>query len=471
MPKYSFEDIRPPRSTGNTPATPAPAPREIRPEPPRLEVPHVARVEKRAPVEPTTPLPERAPVRAPEVSSRITTPNIGRTISPKEPLLLTTYTESDRRFSLGRGPRIALWVIAGGVVLFLGSTLGNVLGGATVTVSLKSEKVTLSKPFIAKVAAGAGEVPVSTMSIVDEASDTVPYGSERTVHEKAHGTIVVYNTIDGKPQRLIKNTRFETPAGLIYRAESSIEIPGAKNNGTIPGTVEVNVVADDTGEKYNGAPTDFTIPGFKGDPKFEKFYGRGKTPMTGGFDGVKKEVSDADVLRTNSALEATLKEKLLARARTEKGEDALMFDDGVATTFEHLSVQDDNGKGRVTVRGTLTAFLLPQKSFMTQITLGVDSLKNVDVEMKEDSTTLCTFPDKIDFIKKQALTVQCKGDITLVRVLDMKSFAARLTDASRSSFQSIVNEFPAIKDARATVAPVWRRSFPSTSSDIKVIIE
>src|SRR3989344_818329 len=66
-----------------------------------------------------------------------------------------------------------------------------------------------------------------------------------------------------------------------------VTIPGTKveNGKTVPGSKEVDVVADKAGAEYNIGLTDFTIPGFKGSPKFETVFARSKTEMTGGYVG------------------------------------------------------------------------------------------------------------------------------------------------------------------------------------------
>ena len=48
------------------------------------------------------------------------------------------------------------------------------------------------------------------------------------MERKASGQIIVYNAYNDNNQKLIKNTRFETPDGKIYRIQASIIVPGTK---------------------------------------------------------------------------------------------------------------------------------------------------------------------------------------------------------------------------------------------------
>jgi len=107
------------------------------------------------------------------------------------------------------------------------------------------------------------------------------------IEKKATGKIKIFNVFSSKSQTLVASTRFETADGKIYRISNSVTVPGSVSQGNkvIPGAVSVNVLADQAGEQYNIGLTDFTIPGFKETSKYEKFYARSETEMTGGFVG------------------------------------------------------------------------------------------------------------------------------------------------------------------------------------------
>lgn len=93
--------------------------------------------------------------------------------------------------------------------------------------------------------------------------------------KKATGKIMIYNEFSTAEQKLIINTRFESPDGRIYKLAQSITVPGKKiiNQQEIPGQIEAVVIAEEEGSQYNIDPTKFTIPAFKGGPKYEYFYG------------------------------------------------------------------------------------------------------------------------------------------------------------------------------------------------------
>ena len=75
---------------------------------------------------------------------------------------------------------------------------------------------------------------------------------DKLVQRKSSGIIIIYNKFSDSTQKLIKNTRFETPDGLIYRIDQSVVIPGRTTvSGKItPGSVEAKVYGDEPGVKY-----------------------------------------------------------------------------------------------------------------------------------------------------------------------------------------------------------------------------
>ena len=189
--------------------------------------------------------------------------------------------------------RFGLWIIVGVSILVLFFGFSLLFSGAKLVVIPKQRSVLVDATFEAFKTPRVGALGYEIMTIEIEGTNEVYANTEEFVEEKASGKITIYNNFNTSKQRLIKNTRFETPEGLIYRINESTVVPGQRieNKKVVPGSVEVVVYADEVGEKYNMGLGDFTIPWFKGDPRFDDFYARSKTEMTGGFVGEKKIVS------------------------------------------------------------------------------------------------------------------------------------------------------------------------------------
>lgn len=115
--------------------------------------------------------------------------------------------------------------------------------------------------------------------------DSLKGGSGTLVwSKKATGKITVYNNYSTTPQRLILNTRFQSPDGRIYRLATSLMVPGKTimNGKETPGSVDAVVIAEEEGAQYDIGPTRFTIPGYIGDPRYESMYGVSMEEITTG---------------------------------------------------------------------------------------------------------------------------------------------------------------------------------------------
>src|SRR3989338_3296091 len=287
----------------------------------------------------------------------------------------TKYDEDDKvmQFMTGRGEvrngnhsRWLIWligIVSGMVLVFV---VGNFFSGATVTISPKSEKVPINVNLVAKAKTSEGEIGYKLFTLVRDKEEIVAADGEKPVESRASGKIIVYNNYSTTPQRLVKNTRFETPDGLIYKIGDSVTIPGRRtvSGKTIAGSIEAVAYAETVGEEYNIGLTDFTIPGFKSVPeRFESFYGRSKTTMTGGKVGNEKAISEEKTLQTRARLDGALTQELIAEARKQVPDDFLLFDNAYRISFEPVTSNAAVSAKGVTIReqANFVAFFINRK--------------------------------------------------------------------------------------------------------------
>ena len=81
---------------------------------------------------------------------------------------------------------------------------------------------------------------------------------------KKRGAITVYNELS-TDQPLIATTRFESADRHIFHTLTSIVVPAGKisSGKFVPGSKEVQLIADKAGSEYNVPAGPFTIPAFK----------------------------------------------------------------------------------------------------------------------------------------------------------------------------------------------------------------
>lgn len=387
----------------------------------------------------------------------------------------------------GHGMFGKILISLGGLAVIGAFLYGLFFHSAVLVITPKHADVAFTnQEFIAGETQTAENDPLAfqLMTLSEEASADLTATGEKNVTNKSSGKIVIYNDFGPQPQPLIKNTRFQTPDGKIYRIRNSIVIPGQKvaDGKKIPGSFEVDVYADAAGAEYNIELVDFTIPGFKGSPRYEKFYARSKTPMTGGASGLMKVVSPADIQKAKDMLTVELKEKLSAQVAAQKPKGTVLYKDAVFYSFTDSMDNDTTTKSaddksvKLIMKGSLTAVLFNAEDLSKHI-MKV-SVTPVDVSLND--RILITDIEALGFAPKNVGGIPVKeGDIfsftlngaaSAVWQVDTAALAGKLAGLKKADYKNVFAEFPGIEKANAHIRPFWKTKFPSDAAKIRVEI-
>lgn len=374
--------------------------------------------------------------------------------------------------------KYGMWGAAILVLVVALSAIGFVfIGKTTITVVPQQEVLNLT-PNIVHTAyreAEEGELAYTLVTHSIEASESIPATGREVVEEKASGKIMVYNNHSEAPQRLIKNTRFESPNGEIYRVRNSFVVPGKNSNGT-PGTIEVTVFADKAGEEQNvtALGTRFTIPGLKGDPRYDTFHAELTTPITGGFVGERAIVDESTLAATKTKLQSQLREKVVAELATHVPENMQVFEGGIFTTFESLPVtytEDEAAAVREVARITAVAF---NKNDLARM-LAATTLANPEdgdilIDTPGDLTMVVVNKEGVDIVNDSLIQFTLEGRSMLTWQIDTEALKQDLVGKHSGALNTVMSGYPGIKSAQATIRPFWKSEFPTETGGISVEI-
>ncbi|MEN9621767.1 MAG: hypothetical protein RLZZ67_201 [Candidatus Parcubacteria bacterium] len=363
--------------------------------------------------------------------------------------------------------KIAL--IGGSVaVVLLVVILSNIFHGATLTLTPRTKTQNIQSDYVAKKNAGSGELPFEIVSFKQTGSETIKATGEKQVDKRATGVVVIYNNYNTSVQRLIKNTRFATPEGLIFRITDSVTVPGKK--GAVPGSVEATIVADEVGDSYNVGLKDFTIPGFKGDPRYTAFYARSKTALAGGFSGIQKVVAEADRVKAKAAIVAKVTADLIKQAYAEIDKNSAYFSNGYSVDFKSLAEASPSAS-EVTLReeGTLTLVV-----FNKQLLAG--AIAREEISKFDGQPVVITNLDKITFKPKSdfkpatadSITFNLSGPASFEWYYDETTLKQALLGKSRSEIPAVLQKYPTVEKADISLRPFWSRSFPDSPDKILI---
>ena len=368
--------------------------------------------------------------------------------------------------------RLWLWAAASVVVLALAATLLFFFGSTTITLTPKSRTAILSStPLAAKEGASA---PAGTLSYTLETfdledSEVVEAQGTTHVETKSSGSITISNTYSASPVKLVKNTRFESPDGLIFRVLSDVVVPGKK--GATAGTVNVAVVADQPGEKYNLAPTaKFTVPGLKSTPDmFAGVTAKSATAMSGGFAGDKPGTAPGALEAAIALVRGRLEVKAHEAAAAKASDDTFVFPELTVVTYQSLPSTDEAGTSvRIHEKAHMEIPVFQKEAFAQAVAKAAfaDS-EDVPVTMEPSDDFSVHALASGDETEPGTLNLVAAGQALIIWKIDTTALTQALQGKDSSAFQGIVNGFPGIQEAKARIAPFWKNSFPAKASDIK----
>lgn len=369
--------------------------------------------------------------------------------------------------------RFALWFVAIIVVIILILAFSLLFSGAKISITPKQSKTLVDARFDAAINADVGEIPYEIMTIEKSDSKKIPATGREEIEEKASGKIVVFNDFNSSSQRLIKNTRFETPEGLIYRINKSVVVPGQKTEDgeTVPGSIEVTVYADETGDKYNIGLTDFTIPGFEGSPRFDSFYARSKTTMTGGFVGEKLTANPEDIEKAREEIHTELQKQLMNEAFSQKPDEFYLFEDTVFVEFESESNVESGDKVEVREKATFYGVLFNKEKFASHIAENtIAAFDDESVEISDIATLTIRISDKDNSRpwEDEEFEFTVDGNAYIVWTFDEEQLKEDLSGRAKAALPTILSGYPSIEQAEVVLRPFWKRSFPDKVEKIKI---
>ncbi len=372
--------------------------------------------------------------------------------------------------------RKGIWASSFIFLILLAFATSFLFVSASIEVRPKIEKANLSIALLAKKSPQAGELGFDIVTISRELGKNVEASGEEKIEKKASGRIVIFNKYSKSSQKLVANTRFENTKGQIYRIAEAVTIPGYTVSGgeTVPGSVTVTVYADQPGDSYNSGLTDFTIPGFRGDPRFNTIFARSDTPMQGGFSGMMKKVTPELLKSAEADLETKLKDQLTIEVKSQIPDDYILFPGAVSFSFEsspQTEVSDNSVK--VNRKGTIVGMIFNKDLLNSQLaknTLTPAGSGEVYVENLEELTLVLPEDVKIGGNMDKDVSFTLKGPVKFIWTFDQNKLKQDLAGKPKKNLGSVLALYPAIEKAKVTLRPFWKFSFPKNIDKITVNI-
>ena len=377
----------------------------------------------------------------------------------KEPLNLSTNHPS--RFPYMTLGAVALVIIVSVGVLFYFSVAKVEILPSTVSVAVQNS-------FIAN--KNTSDLPFQVITAQKVATQSVKANGTKTVDSSASGTITIYNT-QKEAQSLLINTRFATTAGLIFKTDLPVTVPGGSQSK--PGSIIAKVHADQTGSTYNIEPTSFVVFGFIGTPKATKVYGRSFTAMKGGASGNVPAVDTTLEIQTRKTLTTALASDLQASIKTQIPPGYILLPGAVTTTYHELASAPSATAGMAEIKeqGTVPAVVFQGAALAQAVASSVPNLKYQGEQLTFASTdnllfATATLPD----LDTETFSFTLAGTTALMYTVDPGRIAAAVAGKTRQAAEVAVSSYPEVKRAIIVLRPFWRQTLPQDPASISIVV-
>lgn len=373
------------------------------------------------------------------------------------------------------------WIWSFAVLIFFigaGFAAAKILPRAEIKIVPKKQEWTYNDAIMAEKSA---VLDTRIMSIASQVfsetgnfSKKFPATGKRQVERPATGIITVFNSYSSDAQQLVEKTRFMAPNGLLFRLTKTITVPGAKivDGKIIPSSIDAEVAADAPGPDYNIEPVKlFTIPGFKGSPKYQSFYGESAKSMSGGFIGEVAYPTSDDIAKAKSKsavdLESDLNTKLFAQVPKE-----FKILEG-ARSYKTLSQKvdentDADGNFSVFTEGKSSVISFKESDAQELLKKKALIVNNEDFEVR--SFDLKYELARADFDKGK-VTFPVKFQAELARKMDAEAVKNQIVNKTEAELKTMIFALPGLESATISLWPFWVKRVPQALDKIKVVVE
>lgn len=304
-----------------------------------------------------------------------------------------------------------------------------------------------------------------------------PATGKKQVSEKATGKLTVYNSYSSSAQTLVKDTRFLSPDGKIFKLAKQVIVPGAQisEGKIIPSSIDADVIAEKAGEEYNIGPVKlFQIPGFKGTPKYAAFYAESKGDMIGGFVGEISYPTTSDIAAAKKKIKETLESSLKTELYSKISSDFKIIEGSSSFVILKEDIKDavdKNGNFSIFSEAQLTIISFKESDLIDVLSKKAEVEKGEDYAVK--SYTLDYGIARMD-VGSGRLSFPVTFKAVLSYKIDIEKIKSEIAGMSDVQLRETVFSLPGIDIENQNVVsfwPFWVKTVPKNLNKINIVVD
>ncbi len=406
---------------------------------------------------------KRIGVRAKRVRVSLPPEEPIRRIKEDAPIPRQRHRRLGRRHLIG-GIAVALLVVASAILAF------RVLPKVSITLVRQKVAWEYRGPYSVERRAGTAQVFSADRNL----TLTFPASGTKEVSRPSRGTLVIYNAYSSDPQPLVAQTRFQTADGKVFRLVKSIVVPAAKiTEGKIqPSSIEAEAISDKPGADYNVGTTPYlSVPGFRGTPKYQGFYGEIRAPFSGGFVGLLSVPTKDDIANAKKETAAKLEAALINVLSIDMPADFKILEGSREFRVKRETVTEEAdaaGNFSITTEGAVRAIAFREAAVLSAMR---EKMRKELGETREFFEYTLEYADaRANFdAGSLAFTLTLKGSV--IQPIDAAALMERIRGLSEGELRAALLVVPGLERADIAFSVFWARRVPKNENRITIDIK
>ena len=240
----------------------------------------------------------------------------------------------------------------------------------------------------------------------------------------------------------------------------------------MPSSISAEAVADSPGPDYNIGPVKlFTIPGFKGTPKYQAFYGESTGNMAGGFIGEVAFPTAEDIKKAKASAEENLEKNLRTILIAQVSSEFKILEN--ATSYKVLSEKVDEEADQEKNFGIFTEAEIKLVSFKEndlKNLLFKKAIKENGEDFEVKSYTLGYGLERTD-LEKGKIAFPADFNAVLAKKIDSEDLKSKIAGKSQSELKPVLFSLSGFESGTVSTWPFWVRRVPENLSKITVKVD
>lgn len=317
-------------------------------------------------------------------------------------------------------------------------------------------------------------IPGKIFKIEKTITGEFPATGEIVKSEKATGTIRVYN--DSQiTQVLVANTRFQPPLEKFQPPLEEKENPWFRSleKITIPpkSYVDVKVIAENPGEKYNIEPTTFSIPGLRGTPQYTFVYGKSFEPMKGGLLKKIAQVKTEDLEKAKNEISKRVIEETKSSLKKEISPEYYFFEEAIRSeileTLPLAKAGMETEKFNYQAKGSSQTIIFKKEDLRNFIVQFINSQLPPEKKLKEKNLKINLYFESLN-LEAGKITFSVDIEAEVYPEIDFLVLKKKLSGKTLKESKNILEQSPQIARSEIKVFPFWLKRVPENFNKIHI---